>query len=148
MHPSTAAPARAQLRDHALAGVVSELRAGGGTRFGRLRRKSYLGQRETRLSPDRIGCGLRRGRKYFGAWQSERDTSCESVKPAFCISNMTGETTLELHCAVKKDLPKTRLYFPFVLGRNFFHRVVQNSLFLHCHSLLCRGKCRVLRCPR
>ena len=59
MHPSAAAPARAQLWDHALAGVASELRAGGGTRFGRLRRKSYLGQRETRIFP-RIGCGLRR----------------------------------------------------------------------------------------
>ena len=51
MHPSTAAPARAQLWDHALVGVASELRAGGGTRFGRLRRKSYLGQRETRIFP-------------------------------------------------------------------------------------------------
>ena len=41
------APARAQLRVHALWGASSELRAGGGARFGRLSRKSYLGQRKT-----------------------------------------------------------------------------------------------------
>ena len=47
VQPSTAAPARAQLQVHALVGVSPELRAGGGTRNGRLRQKSYLGQRKT-----------------------------------------------------------------------------------------------------
>ena len=45
------APACARLRVHVLRGVGPELRAGGGARFGRLSRKSYLGQRRRRISP-------------------------------------------------------------------------------------------------
>ena len=62
-YPSTTrAPVRAQLWVHALRGVYSELRAGGGTRNGRLRRKSYLGQRKTFLFPRQVGVVWRQRR--------------------------------------------------------------------------------------
>ena len=40
------------------------------------------------------------------------------------------------------------LHFKYDWGDDPGIALVQNSLFLHCHSLLCRGKCRVSRCPR
>ena len=62
-HPSTTrAPVRAQLWVHALRGVYSELRAGGGTRNGRLRRNSYLGQRKTFFFPRQVGVVWRQRR--------------------------------------------------------------------------------------
>ena len=86
MQPSTATPARAQLRVHALADVGPELHAGGGARKGRLRSKSYPGQRETFLlardKPDNstvgglyssntfnLDSGGRGG--YSGCWENE-----------------------------------------------------------------------------
>ena len=86
VQPSTATPARVQLRVHALADVGPELRAGGGARKGRLCSKSYPGQREpfllARDKPDNstvggfyssntfnFDSGGRGG--YSGCWKNE-----------------------------------------------------------------------------
>ena len=55
VQPSFRAPAHEQLRRHALRGAGAVVLVGGGARFGRLHRNSYLGQRETSNCFDRPG---------------------------------------------------------------------------------------------